>query len=376
MLLLDKESLLSENINNKKITIISDREQISVQAAQLLRTRGLENVEIIAVDFFNLDSQSMLAIDGNLGVIIDIKQEANANDVFNRVYSIVPQNIWCCLIGDSDSISLAQRFVDEGMLYFHSTSQLELMVERIVSGVNIPRTRHTVKIMVLSCKGGIGASFISAHIADAIATDQKVPVLLAQGNNGSQDLDLMFDRKIQNDIVENSANLHLFKGVPSSLPSAVLNRYNFIIYDQPIFNFDKEKITELFTQSNNFILVVDRRLSSLRMAKNFLDECNRVKTHHNKPLRTFVCVSDHKAEIAKSMVKADVERLIGHSVDAVVPFLKQTMANKVLSVNLGRQGKKVMSDLSLKVIGMLSRKAKKENKSLVASILSALTGKK
>ncbi|VEI45939.1 Flp pilus assembly protein, ATPase [Actinobacillus equuli] len=81
------------------------------------------------------------------------------------------------------------------MLYFNSETQLTQMVARILGGVNIPLVRHTIKISVLGCKGGIGASFISSHIAQTIAAEKKVPVLLAQGSNGSQDLDLLFDKK-------------------------------------------------------------------------------------------------------------------------------------------------------------------------------------
>lgn len=64
-----------------------------------------------------------------------------------------------------------------------------------MSGVNIPLVRHTVKIAVLGCKGGIGSSLISSHLANEITLNNKVPVLLAQGPNGSQDIDLLFDKK-------------------------------------------------------------------------------------------------------------------------------------------------------------------------------------
>lgn len=47
--------------------------------------------------------------------------------------------------------------------------------------MNIPLVRHTVRISVLSCKGGSGASLISSHLANEIVTNKKVPVLLAQG---------------------------------------------------------------------------------------------------------------------------------------------------------------------------------------------------
>ncbi|TDQ57636.1 pilus assembly protein CpaE [Mesocricetibacter intestinalis] len=371
MLLLDKESAITDSA--RKIIILSDREDLQMQIAQLLRTRGLENIEIISADFLSDDNISFSA-EETVGVIADIKNETAISVVSERVNAIVPQNMWCCIVGTCDSIAMAQKLLNDGILYFNSDSQLRQMVEKIISsGINIPRTRHTIKICVLGCKGGIGASFISSHIANQIALNKKVPILLAQGPKGSQDLDLLFDKKIQGDIVEYMPNLDLFKGEPVSLESSVTDKYNFIVYDQPIFNVDKDHFGEFFDYSNSFILVVDRRISSLRVAKQFLEQCERIRNTTGKPIRTFICVSDTSLEKSKLIAKADIEALLGCSVDAVIPFLKQTESKDVISVNLGRNGQKEINTLSMKVIGVLSRTSKRsENKGLFSSISRTL----
>ncbi|WP_424405638.1 pilus assembly protein [Pasteurella sp. PK-2025] len=372
MLLLDKESVAIDSA--RTIVIVSHREEIQTQVAQILRTRGLENIEINKSDFL-AEQNITFSAEETLGVIIDISNETDVKTISELVYSVIPQHVWCCIVGDSDSISLSQKLLEEGILYFHTDSQLNQMAEKIVSGVNIPLVRHTVKVGVLSCKGGIGASMISAYIANQIALSKKVPVLLAQGTNGTQNLDLLFDKKIQGDVVEYSANLDLFTGTPTRLSLSTLEKYNFVIYDQPIFNVKKDDFSKFLEYSNSFVLVVERRIDSLRVAKQFLDECDRIRNATGKPIRTFVCISDSRLETSKLMAKNDVETLLKCPVDAVIPFLKNTNAKTVLGINLGRNGKKEIGSLVMKVIGAVSRKSKSKEKQggLFSSLYRSIT---
>ncbi|MDO4698896.1 MAG: pilus assembly protein [Pasteurellaceae bacterium] len=366
MLLLDKNSIAIDSV--RKIIILSKNEALRLDAAQMLRTRGLENVEIVHGDIFS--SREMdFSEEETLGVVVDIGDETNIEQITDSIHSAIPQNVWCCVLGESDSISLAQKLLHEGILYFNADTQIGNMVEKIMSGVNIPLVRHTIKISVLGCKGGIGSSLISAHIANTIATSKKVPVLLAQGSSGSQDLDLLFDKKLQNDVVEYNEYLGLYKGQVSKLSSSVTSKYNFIINDQPIFNLNKEDYAKYIEQCNNFVLIVERRIGSLRVAKQFLDECERIRSTQGRPIRTFICLSDNKLETSKLMVKTDIENLIRNEIDAVIPFLKKTDSNKVLSIKLGKQGQKAIYDLSMKVIGMLSRTKKQKTNRGIFSFL-------
>ena len=374
MLLLDKESTSSNNI--RVIAIISSREEVSSAISQLLRTRGFENVKVINSNFLAIDKVTFSA-EETLGVIVDIDDNTDLKLISQHIYSFVPQHVWCCAVGQNDSISLAQKLLNNGILYFHSDSQLNELVDKIVSGVNIPLVRNTVRISVLGCKGGIGTSLISAHLANEIALNKKVPVLLAQGSNGSQDLDLLFDKSLQADsIVEYGINLDLFNGDPNKLDEQQISKYNFVIYDQPIFNVHKEKFLPFLEYSNTFVLVVERRINSLRVAKQFLDECERIRNTTGKLIRTFVCISDNKLETSKLMATIDIETLLKSPVDAVFPFLKQTDVKNVLAINLGKEGKKEMDALVMKVIGAVSRNSRqKEKTSFISSIYRTLVNK-
>lgn len=371
MLLLDQETITVDSA--RTIVVVSNREEIQSEVAQILRTRGLENVDIIKKDFFASSDEISFSAEDSIGVIIDIINESNVKTIVERVFSSVPQNVWCCLIGDSDSISLSQKLLDEGILYFNSHTQLSQMVGKIISGVNIPRVRNSVKIAVLSCKGGIGASLISSHIANEIVVNKKIPVLLAQGSNGSQDLDLLFDKKLSAGVVEYTSNLDLFNGDLGTLPPATTEKYNFIIYDQPIYNVKKDNFSQLLESYSSFVLVVERKIGSLRLAKQFLDECERIRSTTGRPIRTFTCISDSRLETSKLMAKNDIETLVGSSVDAVIPYIKNTHAKTVLGVNLGRNGKSEINSLMMKVIGAVSRSSKpKEKQSSTSSFFARL----
>ena len=371
MLLLDQETITVDSA--RTIVVVSNREEIQSEVAQILRTRGLENVDIIKKDFFASSDEISFSAEDSIGVIIDIINESNVKTIVERVFSSVPQNVWCCLIGDSDSISLSQKLLDEGILYFNSHTQLSQMVGKIISGVNIPRVRNSVKIAVLSCKGGIGASLISSHIANEIVVNKKIPVLLAQGSNGSQDLDLLFDKKLSAGVVEYTSNLDLFNGDLGTLPPATTEKYNFIIYDQPIYNVKKDNFSQLLESYSSFVLVVERKIGSLRLAKQFLDECERIRSTTGKPIRTFICISDSRLETSKLMAKNDIETLVGSSVDAVIPYIKNTHAKTVSGVNLGRNGKSEINSLMMKVIGAVSRSSKpKEKQSSTSSFFARL----
>ncbi|WP_233143493.1 pilus assembly protein [Aggregatibacter actinomycetemcomitans] len=371
MLLLDQETITADSA--RTITIVSSRDDIQGEVAQTLRTRGLENIEIVKKDFFTSSDEISFSAEDTVGVIIDITHETNIKTIVERVFSVVPQNVWCCVIGDSDSISLSQKLLDEGILYFNSHTQLSQMVEKIILGVDIPRLRDTVKIAVLSCKGGIGASLISSHIANEIVSSKKIPVLLAQGPNGSQDLDLLFDKKLSGNVIEYAPNLDIFNGGLFELTPAATEKYNFIIYDQPIYNVKKDNFIGFLENYNNFVLVVERKIGSLRLAKQFLGECERIRSTSRKPIRTFVCISDNRLEAAKLMAKNDIETLIGSSIDAIIPYVKNTNTKTVLGINLGRDGKKEINSLMLKVIGAISRSSKpKEKQSLFSSFFTKL----
>ncbi|MGV6988682.1 pilus assembly protein [Testudinibacter sp. P80/BLE/0925] len=360
------------NPGAKEVQVISLRENVRQEIAQLLRTQGMPVVKEIDQDFF---SSQNLQFDAEKisGIVIDIEQIDDVESTVNAIYGLIPQGVWYCLVGDSDSISTAQTFLNRGVLYFHFGSQKRQMVRQIISGLSVPRVRTTINISVLGCKGGVGATFLSAQLANLIAENKKIPVLLAQESRGSQDLDLLFDKRIQADVVEFSDFLDLFSGDLHKLKESQLDKYNFILHDRPLFTAKKEEFTAYLQESNNFILVIERKMHAIRLAKSFLEECSRAQQADSKARRVFICINDHQAETAKLMATADIERLLGQPVDTVFPLLKKT-AGKVLAVDIGKGGKKALTELVQKLLGA-NNKVRPKSKSLFVSLFRAISGK-
>jgi pilus assembly protein CpaE len=371
MLLSSTPNGISES-NIKKVVVVSERNNFNTEVAQLLRTQGVASVEEIQQDFFSSE-KLYFDVDKVLGVVLDIEDSVAVEATVNAIYGLIPQQVWCCVVGNSDSISVAQQFLAKGILYFHFGSQVNQMVKQIVSGFSVPRMRTTVNISVLGCKGGVGATFWSSHLAKLITENKKVPVLLLQGTNGSQDLDLYFDKRMSNEIAEFDDYLDLFSGDINKLKEETLEKYNFIIHDQPLFNVKKDDYSRYLQEGNNFVLMIERKMSAIRVAKTFLDECARMQQINSKSYRVFICINDHNQETSKMMATTDIESLLGHSVDAVFPFLKRT-SGKVLAVDTGRAGKKMLNNLVQHLLGAIDSN-KKKSKSLFVSICRALTKK-
>lgn len=183
---------------------------------------------------------------------------------------------------------------------------------------------------------------------------------------------------MSNSITEGAPHLDLFDGNLEQLSKAVLDKYNFIIYDQALYNVHKDDFSHFLNEYSNVVLVVERKISSLRVAKQFLDECERIRSSQGKPIRTFVCISDSRLETSKLMAKSDIQVLLGTQIDGVIPFIKNTNTKTVLDINLGKEGKKEMNSLAMKIIGAVSRNSKlgeKEKKSLFSQILEKLINK-
>lgn len=359
MLLLDTES--STVNTTKKVIIISDSVEVQEELSQILRANGIENLDIINKPFYSVDIA--LNVDEVIGVIVDIGEANNPATISEQITAFVPQEVWCCLVGASDSIALSHKFLEKSIPYFNRSTQLDTMVKRILTGsMTVSSPRNTVKICVLGCKGGIGSSFISARVAHNIATMKKVPVLLAQGTNGSQDLDLLFEKKLQGELYEFSNNLHLYDGNITELTESEMSKFNFVVYDQPIFNLKKDAYAEFFNIANSFVLVVERHPNSLRIAKQFLAQVTRQRTNAKQLIRTFVCIVDSRLEHSVLMSQSDIETLLETEVDAVIPFLKKTNGKNVIELKLDKKATKVFHQLTMKVIGVLSRDNKKGDK--------------
>lgn len=376
MLLLEDDDLNNVSLDHdRKVVVVSHRAAVRNQVAQVLRTSGLEQVEFIESEFTNPKETITISSEDVIGVIVDIELEQDVKSIARHIYSSVPQSAWCCVVGDSDSILLVQKFAEERLPYFNVKYQLDQMIQAILSGSNeVSVIRNSIHIAILGCKGGIGSSTLASRIADFIVKIKKVPLLFAQSYRGSHDLDVLFDKKVSEEITNLRPNFDLVMGDPFKFPKATLSKYNFVLYDHPVFNASNDELARYFDNVETFICAIDRNISSLRVARRFLEECERIKATTGRLIRTFICVIDNSAEDAKQMSESDLEMLLKHPIDSVIPFVPKIATKNVLNISYGKKGEQALNSLSIALLGSVSRKGKLVNQKQTKSFMDVLLG--
>lgn len=75
------------------------------------------------------------------GIIIDINENHDINIILDLMKVHTPRDCWCILVGDIDSISIAQQFIERGILYLHIQSQLADLTQNLLKGIQIESDR-------------------------------------------------------------------------------------------------------------------------------------------------------------------------------------------------------------------------------------------
>ncbi|EER3164720.1 tight adherance operon protein, partial [Escherichia coli] len=118
----DDKSTVTEKI----FFVCSAREKVCTTLSEMLRAAGFSHVKCINQDL--LKDSEVTFPENAAGVIIDVEKCDKSHNVTTIVQAVVPREVWCCVVGDSDSISLAQSFSRQGIFYFNAKVQTEELV--------------------------------------------------------------------------------------------------------------------------------------------------------------------------------------------------------------------------------------------------------
>lgn len=355
LLTLQKDNVRKNDVQKEKSTlVISPRNALRMDICQTLRMSGIFGVEERAFSFF---SPVRLELPDSLsGVVIDIENFADAAKIVASVHSKIPRGCWCAVVGDVDSIAMSQAFMAQGISYFYSALQLDALVEVAIVGAIQKSRRRAVNISVLGCKGGIGATLLSYQLARAITQEKSLPLLLLQGNNGSFDIDLMLGKKLSQDAVCYSDQLYFKREGALFLPDLSdeeYQKYNFVVFDQSIYNCSKEQLSVLAEASQCSVLVIDYSAASIRTARRFLDESERLlRGGAPNGRRCLVCLNESRPSLGSALAQSDLETLLGRPIDIRLPYVKKA-GESLLSPRLWRWGRKRPIDKLMRyVLGM------------------------
>lgn len=334
----------------RTIYVLSARGEISAHLTKSLRMAGFNNIETLET---SLQHAGNIALSANAwGVIIDINQQQNAEEVVLTVQTLVPRGIWCCVVGDSDSIALAQTFARSGIYYFNIHAQGEELIQAATNRVLTKNRRLTVSISILGCKGGIGNTIIAHQLTQRIAQIRKMPTLFIQGKSGSHDIDLLFDKKMAHELTPVSKHLDAMRWNETGFPQLeqdLYEKYNFVLFEDSVNAADKEQLRLTIERSSCVVLTMDRSMSSVRTVRQLIEIFDTISRSQQLPRRLLLCLSDSRPVSADMLHQEDIQTLLGRKIDVVFPW--QTPSGKKLSSVLGRNRKKPLESLTELILG-------------------------
>lgn len=341
--------ILNKDLINKKdskikntIAVISQRSWLIEKVSEKIRLADISNIKEVDKDIFS--TLSINLHEQTIGVIIDIGYSDDIEKILNLIKSHTPRDCWCILVGDIDSISIAQQFTERGLLYLNIQSQSSEITQLLLKGIQIDLERKAFFISVLGCKGGIGNTLLSYHLANEINQIKKSPTLLLQGNQGSQDLDLITEKKMNAELTEYHKNFDLMycrdKNF-SEVDTQTNKKHNFIVFDQSVHNASKENITEYIEQSNCIIILLDNSMISVRVAKEFIGIYDRFKRDNRQAIRLLICLNESRPVTKNMLDTADIQSLLGRTIDIHIPYIYKTKSTLSDQNYFGRKKTKI-----------------------------------
>ncbi|ATA19268.1 pilus assembly protein CpaE [Gibbsiella quercinecans] len=308
----------------QSIVVISPDKEILSDVTSLLLINNFKNVIGHPLDFFALQDDSILRDAAT--VIIDI---ANCNDVTlicETATLLIPASARHIFLGNNDSIAFAQALSSTGFCYLHIQSQLAQLAGQLQQSDSALAARSTMKISLLGCKGGAGTSSVAWQLFQAIGMQTSIPSLLVQGASGSRDLDLITSHALPRDGAIIQINEHQSACIESldgawNYDDNHFNRFNLVMFEHGVYTQPNEHLETIFTSSNTLILVINRDLSALRVAKRLLDEKQRMALSRNgKELRVFICLNESRPAQSDELHNEDIEEYLACPLSVVNPW--------------------------------------------------------
>jgi pilus assembly protein CpaE len=259
------------------------------------------------------------------GAVIDIGDCTDVDTIVQQLQMLIPGGVWYCVVGNSDSITLAQQFSSYNVAYYHSSAQRDLLVEAAVNGSQAVTKKKAIMIGILGCKGGVGNSRLAWHIARKIADEKRVATLLVSGSGGTRDMDIISGKKLSHEYTSVKKHLDIY-GEPvaqlSEVAEDAFHRYNFVIYEQSIHTASKEQLRGFAEQALCLVLVIDRSFSSARVARAMLEQVEVLHRINRLSRRVYLCFNDNRPGQHSGITLEDLEKLLEQRVDIHIPYIK------------------------------------------------------
>lgn len=310
--------------SEQSIVVMSPDQGILSDINSLLLINNYNNVVGHPVEFFSLQDDRILR--DAVTAIIDIGNCNDASLVCETATLLIPASARQIFIGNNDSIVFAQTLINAGICYLHTRSQLTQLAGLLQQPDSTLNSRSTMKISVLGCKGGAGTSTIAWQLFQILGIQTSIPSLLVQGASGSRDMDLITSLALPRDGTMTEINAHQSVRIEPldtawNYIDSHFNRFNLVMFEHGVHAQPYEYLETVFTESSTMILVINRDLSALRVAKYLLDEKQRIGiARGGKELRVFICLNESHPMQSDELRNEDIEGYLGCSLAVINPW--------------------------------------------------------
>jgi pilus assembly protein CpaE len=361
-------------ISGFQVAILSKRSELIEKIRSVLFLYNVLGMEVIPLELSELKEDPCWS---NYDVVIlDIKDEDDAELLSENVNRCIPIQASTILIGSHDSIQFSEFLLKKGIHFLLESSQLEKIISILnLRSVTPPGSSQRVGSVVtfLGCKGGIGTSSLVVHVLKNISKLTNYPILYIQGATTSSNADFLFEMPIPQDgsltnvesglqvKVENSDSAWKYDELNSG-------QFNITFIDQNMgLSSSIRHLDDIITISNIIFIVINRDPYSIKVAKKILEEISRstVKKAEFLNKRFLICLNDNTVYDKKNALRdEDIEEFLERSIDfkrkyiaKISNFKKAANSGEIKEISSAIIGnKKAQKDKSKKSFSILKRK--------------------
>lgn len=322
MLLFSENSKAESDLEHSILIVTPDSTKMD-KVCEQLALRGFGEIK----RFLGTIEQLELFEDtANIGCIVfDASHLESPKDAIEIIDIQLSKNVTKIAFSNKDSLLLAEEFEKNEIKYCYYPTQLNRLGSLVykVSQDKI-ELGNAIRITIMGCKGGVGASMLSYYAAEFIAKKRQSPTLIVQGAYGTQNLDLISKVAISNEVTLLQNNLSGYyeeKSQAWQYHNDIYDNYECVIFDFTGYNASDENIENVLTHTDCLLLICDRDISSSRMAKKIIEANNHLMNSNNGVRRLYICHNNHHGKISGEVNTQEISGLIGKSVDITIPYL-------------------------------------------------------
>lgn len=368
------QEIIEGHISGFRVVILSTRQPVIDNIKSILYLYNVLSIEILSLKIDDIDENPRWS---EFDVfIIDINDHSDAEKISSQINRFIPIKTTTILVGNNDSIIFSEILAKKGIHFLLEDNQLDRIPDLLYTRNSSQQVSSSKRIgsviTFFGCKGGIGTSSLIVHVLKKISESTNYPILYIQGASTSRNADFIFEQPIDKDGSFTDVNQILQVKIEQddevgNYDYLDTGSFNITIFDQNLGVHSSFKNYETMVNLSNIIIfVINRDPYSVKIAKNALEELNRI-AQKNKLLinkRFMICLNDNQPVDKKaSLQNVDIEEYLGRKID----FSRRYITNP-------EKFKKAFNDTEIDVISKAVIGIEKEHNQ--RSVFSFLANKK